>query len=111
VRDVVTARDNGSCLRCSAPGTNVHHRIGRGMGGTSRRDVNDLAALVTLCGSGTTGCHGWVTEHPAEAYALGWAIRRSETTHPSEIPLTDLYGRRFFLTEEGALVYLNGQPL
>lgn len=108
VRRQVADRDRGMCLRCGARGTNVQHRIGRGMGGTSRADVNDLAALVTLCGSGTTGCHGHITSHPEEAYATGWAIRRSAVTSASEIPLVDLEGRQFFLTDEGGLVYVGG---
>lgn len=105
-RRAIAERDRGRCLRCGHWGTNVQHRIGRGMGGTSRREVNeDLASLVTMCGSGTTGCHGWATEHPAEAYATGWAIRRSSRELPSEIPLVDLTGRQLFLTEEGHVIY------
>ena len=110
VRRQVADRDRGCCLRCGARGTNVQHRIGRGMGGTSRAEVNDLAALVTLCGSGTTGCHGYITAHPEEAYATGWAIRRSTTEHASEIPLTDFDGRQLFLTEEGGLIYTGHTP-
>lgn len=109
-RRLVADRDRGMCLRCGARGTNVQHRIGRGMGGTSRAEVNDLSALVTMCGSGTTGCHGHITANPTEAYATGWAIRRSASERPSEVPLTDLQGRQFFLTEEGGLVYLTHAP-
>jgi hypothetical protein len=111
VRRQVADRDRGTCLRCGARGTNVQHRIGRGMGGTSRSDVSELAALVTLCGSGTTGCHGHITTHPEESYATGWAIRRSDATPASEIPLTDLHGSRFFLTEEGDIVPVDGWPI
>lgn len=106
VRRQVADRDRGRCLRCGARGTNIQHRIGRGMGGTSRTEVSGLAALVTLCGSGTTGCHGYITAHPEEAYETGWAIRRSSAEHASEIPLLDLDGRQFFLTDEGDLVYV-----
>lgn len=110
VRRQVAERDRGWCRRCGARGTNVQHRIGRGMGGTSRVDVSSLAALVTLCGSGTTGCHGYLTEHPEEAYATGWAIRRSSPELASEVPLVDLEGRQFFLTDEGDLIFTGRPP-
>jgi hypothetical protein len=39
----------------------VHHRRPRMMGG-SRNESTYIkpANLIVLCGSGTTGCHGWV---------------------------------------------------
>lgn len=103
VADLVRTRDAGVCRRCGHLATNKQHRIGRGMGGTNRTDVNSAAALVLMCGSGTTGCHGWATTHPDEAYATGWAIRRSDTRPPSEIPLTDLRGHTFLLADDGSV--------
>lgn len=93
MRRRVADRDRGHCLRCGRRATNVQHRIGRGMGGTSRPEPN-----------------GHITAHPAEAYATGWAIRRSETRHASEIPLTNLDGQQFFLTEEGEIAYVTSSP-
>lgn len=101
VLKIVKERDGGKCLRCGRPSTNTQHRIGRGMGGSRRPEVNSPAALASICGSGATGCHGYITQHPTEAYATGWAIRRSSTTPPSQIPLVDIAGRSWFLTEEG----------
>ena len=101
----VQARDNNICRRCGRLGNNVHHRITKGMGGNKSLRVNGLAALVTLCGSGTTGCHGWVTEHPEEAYRLGWSIRRSEPDPAESIPLVDIYGQFFWLTDDGGVIY------
>ena len=106
----IRERDQGRCLRCGAPGTNTQHRVARGMGGTSRPQVNDLANLVTVCGSGTTGCHGWMTANPADAYATGWAVRRNSGDLPSEVPLTALDGRQFFLTEDGDVIPLITRP-
>jgi hypothetical protein len=108
IRKLVKNRDQGVCRRCETPGNNIHHRIGRGMGGTSRDDVNNLAALVTLCGSGTTGCHGYITSHPTEAYETGWSIRRSNPDPAADIPLMDLLGRQMFLTEDGGCIYSIG---
>lgn len=34
--------------------------------------------LLTLCGSGTTGCHGWVHAHPNRAYQLGYLVSMSD---------------------------------
>jgi hypothetical protein len=44
------------------------------MGGTRRIEINGYDNLVTLCGSGTTGCHGWVEKNRRIAYALGWLV-------------------------------------
>ncbi|WP_077597848.1 hypothetical protein [Olsenella urininfantis] len=52
------------CAVCGAPATNSHHEPQVGMGGG--RASLPLAghglrpALIALCGSGTTGCHGMV---------------------------------------------------
>lgn len=58
-----------SCAMCGAPGTNRHEKLPRGRGGP-RDEFN----TVILCGSGTTGCHGFVTEHPEWARKHGWTI-------------------------------------
>lgn len=69
----VYARDNHVCVRCwNGRDLSVHHRRPRGMGGSRRGDTNGLANLITLCGDGTRGCHGWVEAHRAEASRLGF---------------------------------------
>src|SRR4249919_4099970 len=102
LRKQVNERDHNCCRRCGKPATNVHHRINRGMGGSKRTD--DLTALVMLCGSGTTGCHGYVTTHPEEAYRTGWSIPRRDPEPPETVPLVDLYGRAFWLEEDGGVI-------
>lgn len=63
VRRLVLARDRFCCAGCGknvAGGEwSVQHRVARGMGGTSRADVNSPVNLVLLCGSATSpgGCH------------------------------------------------------
>lgn len=105
VRSMVKARDLGRCQRCGKAGaTNLHHRINGGMGGSRTERVHGVAGRVTLCGSGTTGCHGWATALSTEVYRLGWAIRRNGTEMPSEVPLYRLNGSMFFLTDEGTVV-------
>ena len=47
-----------------------HHRLPRSHGGTS-----DLSNLAYLCGTGTTGCHGFIEHNRREAYARGFLLR------------------------------------
>ncbi|MGW5645040.1 hypothetical protein ACWEV3_40865 [Saccharopolyspora sp. NPDC003752] len=70
------------CERCgTALGTNVHHRRPRGAGGSKDPATNLPSNLLLLCGSGTTGCHGWIESHRAIAYEHGWLL------HSWQIPL------------------------
>lgn len=58
--------DGALCAVCGRPATNSHHEPPLGMGGRNRAFLLRTArgswtltpALVALCGSGTTGCHG-----------------------------------------------------
>ena len=40
---------------------------------------------INLCGSGTTGCHGWVHSHPFEARAMGWIVSRYAVPHETPV--------------------------
>jgi hypothetical protein len=100
-------RDGNHCRRCGRSivdfPASLHHRQPKGSGGGSPARYDRVENLITLCGSGTTGCHGWA--HTAtERYDLGWLVHRWD--EPSEIPLIDLAGRTFFLTEEGTVIDL-----
>ena len=46
------------------------------MGGTRNPAINLPGNLLTLCGSGTTGCHGRVEANPSEAQHNGWSVSR-----------------------------------
>ncbi|MGH1563075.1 HNH endonuclease [Mumia sp. DW29H23] len=81
VRQDVYDRDAHRCVRCGKGGQlTIQHRIGRGMGGTRDPKVAAVSNLLALCGSGTTGCHGWVEHHPILADAHGWSAPRRATT-------------------------------
>jgi hypothetical protein len=71
--DQATFRDLGVCVRCRRVdpvwGVNRDHRKGRGVGG-----LTVVENLQLLCGSGTTGCHGWRTSRQADAIAEGYAV-------------------------------------
>jgi hypothetical protein len=61
------------------------------MGGDRRPEVKTAANGLLLCGSGVTGCHGWVEDNRKRAYALGLLLRRHQI--PTEEPVTLRRGR------------------
>lgn len=81
-RELVRWRDRDRCRRCGSTTWQIHHRQGRG-----GSDPHRAAALVLLCGSGSTGCHGYVHGHPAESYRNGWMVRRLGITPCEEVPM------------------------
>jgi hypothetical protein len=100
-RAIVYARSDGRCAGCgrSSPLT-VQHRRARGMGGTRRREVGEHPNGVALCGSGTTGCHGWAEANPRDAELLGWALDAG--ADPLVEPYRDrTYGWRRVLPDGG----------
>lgn len=79
--EAILERDGYSCARCSGAlwgergfDYSIQHRRARGAGGTQRPDTNAIHNGIALCGSGTTGCHGWVEGHRTEAEDNGWAV-------------------------------------
>jgi len=71
--ELVTLRDGDRCQRCLRNCgwgvTSRDHRKDRSLGG-----LTVVSNLQVLGGTGTTGCHGWKSAHPAEAIAEGWAV-------------------------------------
>lgn len=76
IRELVDRRDGDTCRRCGLPtwgdDFSRHHRIPRGAGGSAL--VDRVSNIVKLCGSGSTGCHGWVESHRADAEILGYLL-------------------------------------
>lgn len=94
-RALVAARDKGVCIMCGKPGAglNWHHRKLRSQGG-------DWSASngISLHGSGTTLCHGWVHAHPRAATRLGLLV--PSRRDPREYPVWS-YSRWLLLADDG----------
>lgn len=93
----VLARDGHACTLCgrSVRGDrgyawSIHHRKARGMGG--RAGANQPSNLLTVCGSGTDGCHGRIESRRAEALELGFLVSRY--SDPAQVAV-EIRGRRF----------------
>jgi hypothetical protein len=78
------------------------------MGGTRAPWVNQPANLLSLCGSGTTGCHGWTEHHPAEAKAAGLAVSRNGL-RPEHVPVLTWRGW-LLLTNDGQAIPVDEPP-
>lgn len=100
VREEVRARFWGRCARCGSYGAgNIHHRQPRGMGGTRNPATNSPPNLLWLCGSGTTGCHGWVESYRAAAAEAGWLVKHPRD--PAEVPVMLWDGQLALLDADG----------
>jgi hypothetical protein len=87
VRDAVFDRDRwcvccGKALVKGQGGYSIHHLTLRSHGVD-----NSVEAQILLCGSGTTGCHGWVHAHPAAARAAGWVRLGNAKADPAPEPV------------------------
>lgn len=87
VRLVFFDRDGSACFLCRRTlrfedrghGWSMHHRKPRGAGGVRGRGAevfSSPANALTLCGSGTTGCHGWAERERDKAIEMGVLISR-----------------------------------
>lgn len=71
IAHAVDERDEQKCVRCGVwieGNGSRHHRQRRAVGGHIRPN------LILLCGSGTTGCHGWAHANPALARLAGYIV-------------------------------------
>jgi hypothetical protein len=98
----VFARALYRCERCDgsiSQGASVHHRLPRQMGGSRNAELNKPANLILLCGSGVTGCHGWVESNRDKAREKGYLLFRIDSA--SEVPFLDLNDRAWLIDNEG----------
>lgn len=97
--DRIDKRDRQRCAKCGViiwSGGSRHHRKFR-----SRRGGDEVSNGVLLCGSGTTGCHGWVHANPRSAAMVGLALGSEED--PRLVPVKHAaYGGTFvWLDDDG----------
>lgn len=92
-RTLLEQRSGGVCEVCARQmATNTHHRRPRGMGGSRDPITDSVVNLLRLCGSGTTGCHGWIESHRECSYDLGLLVRRT-VSDIAAVPATLAVGR------------------
>lgn len=117
VRHAFFERERERCFRCRRPlrfedrghGWSAHHRMPRGTGGVGRKDgelarmISDVTNCLILCGSGTTGCHGWFESRRAIAEDYGYIVRRG-INPPAGIRIKRADGTWWLLTRSGLAV-------
>jgi hypothetical protein len=77
----------------------LHHRRPRKSGGTRWPGISLPSNLLILCGSGTTGCHGFVESNRVGAIAGGWLV--SQYADPRKEKVFIVRERWVFLTDTG----------
>jgi hypothetical protein len=96
-RAILAERSEGVCEVCSsARATNAHHRRGLGQGGTWTP-----SNLLHVCGTGTTGCHGHITTHPAVSREQGWSV--PSWRDPAGVPVWLARHGWVLLTDTGSI--------
>lgn len=122
VRVAFFDREKERCFRCRRPlrfegrgfEWSAHHRKPRGMGGAADPVRASIANCLVLCGSGTTGCHGWVEKERDVATAHGYLIPKNATTEtfaPAAVRVRRWDGSWWLMTESGRAVEVEeGMP-
>ena len=91
-RRLVLERDRYRCVRCGrslmAVRYSIHHRRLRSH---PFAGLHEACNLISLCGSGTQLCHGWVHVHPREAMENGWIVS-GFNPHPEQVPVKTTRG-------------------
>jgi hypothetical protein len=80
--------------------SSIHHRINRGSGGSAKLERPSL--LIRMCGTGTTGCHGWVTNEPRQAGKWGWLLPKNNPDIDPEQERILLYDGWHILADDGS---------
>lgn len=100
-RAMILTRAGGRCEKCGGPLNihSLHHRRPRGMGGTRNPALSAASNFLALCGTGTTGCHGWVESNRTVAYLRGLLLRTG--SDPTTTPYVDDRGHWWLLDDHG----------
>lgn len=108
----VILRGGYSCELCGKnPVENIHHRSPRRMGGTTSPTIHAYPNLLGVCGSGTTGCHGYIESNRRKAISYGWLVPQG--TNPAVVPAFLIVGGRrewVLLTHDGRYDHMERRP-
>lgn len=80
----------------------LQHRRARGMGGSRDPETNGPANLVLVCGSATTGCHGYIEQHREHSRRRGFTLLQAQI--PTRVALQDWAGLWWWLNDDGSRV-------
>lgn len=99
---LVDSRDGARCVRCGESLYNVltssrHHRH---MRSHPFPGLHEASNVIDVCGSGSTGCHGWIHEHPRKAMANGWLVSGYDD-QPETVPILTAQHGWVLLDNEG----------
>lgn len=105
-------RDGEACFFCQRGlrwadrgfGWSLHHREPRKMGGRKDAHLSRPSNGLTLCGSGTTGCHGRVESDRDWALSMGLLVSAFGSNRPVNIPVRRGDGSLWFLTDDGRAI-------
>lgn len=106
-RDLIKLRDEWRCCVCGESvydrQVSIHHRRNRGSGGTRDAAVNRPSNLLLVCGTGSTGCHGDLTDNRQRDVALdaGWIVSTNSTDEPINVPVHHAVHGLIYLDDEG----------
>lgn len=81
-----------ACMRLAVPGI-----IGNSVANARGVEKHQVQNLILLCGSGTTGCHGFVHMHPTIAYENGWCVKSFQDQ--LEVPVRTWHGLVYLTTD------------
>jgi len=108
---LVRERSGGHCevrlyAVCQGQATNWQHRKNRSQhGGWSASNG------IHVCGSGTTGCHGCITENPAASAERGWTVWSwQEPAETAALLHTVHYGHAYVLLDDAGCYALAPWP-
>jgi hypothetical protein len=98
-------RDGDTCQRCGrnlqGQPASKHHRKLKGRG-TPPEEFDRVENIVVLCGTGTTGCHGWAHAERTASHEAGWTCWTWED--PAVRPCLTLVGTMVMFLEDGTKV-------
>lgn len=115
-RRTVMARNNGMCEAqiagvCQGRATNYQHRKLRKH--CARQELWLPSNGLAVCGSGTTGCHGWMTSgHVAEAHDWGWDVRSAWDPWEWRVWIHNpnhVGGTWYFLNDDGSVEFVSDE--